>query len=146
MTLEQARPFEDLARQRNKGGVIARDEGKATAGMEAGDPRQKMEVVIDDGFGDGRAGDVNYSCSRQPEKKQKAQHSLLVVMGAGHFGEHLLIEAQARNDEDRSRPAGIAEYLAVRLGELLFKIAESRKLVWGRGRIDIGNKGSKVGC
>ena len=75
--------------------------------MQSGNAREEVEIIVDDGFGNRGAGDVDHARSRHAKKKQEAQHPLFIMRRTRDFGDHLLIKTKARHDEDGARPTGV---------------------------------------
>src|SRR6516164_6598932 len=113
-SFEYPRPLKELSRQGNRRRIIARHQRKASPRMQSGNAREEVEIIIDDGFGNWSAGDVDHARSRHAKKKQEAQHPLFIMMRTRDFGDHLLIKTKARHDEDGARPTGIIKKFSER--------------------------------
>ena len=112
--LEQARPGQQLFGQRSCGAVVAADQVQAPPGMGVRQARQEAEIVADRRFGHRLAGDEHDRGAGQAQEEEHAQHALLVVVRARDPCEHVGVEAEAGQDEDRPRCRGVG--LQARVG------------------------------
>jgi hypothetical protein len=58
-SFQHARSLKNLSGERNRGCVIARNKRKPAARVQSGNARQQVEIVVDDGFGNRRARDID---------------------------------------------------------------------------------------
>ena len=100
--LDQARPFQQLGRQRLGGGVLRGKEMQPAASVRGDDSGQELQVVIDDAGMDRLGGDVDHLRARLPQKQQQEQEPLLVRL---HLGarEDRGVERHRGDDDDRLR-------------------------------------------
>jgi hypothetical protein len=126
---EQARPRQDLGAQGLRRRVVAAEQGEAPAGVLVRHAGQQVEVVVDDRLGDRLAGDVDQAGARLPQQEQHAEQALLVVVHPGDLGQHVLVDAQARDDDHRAGRVGSGEGAAEQLRQSCLEALEGLALL-----------------
>ena len=136
-SLDQPRARQDLRHQRDRRGVMAREQRQALAGMLGRNAGEQMQIIVDDRLGDRLTGDIDHTGPRVSQQEQKAQHTLFVMMRAGDLGEDLLIEGQARQDQHAARCQGVGEHRFEDLRELGLQSTEGFDFAGGRRGVDL---------
>ena len=97
--LDQAGAFQDLLGQGTRRGVIGAEESEPRAGVARGDPREQLEVVLEDERVHRPRSDVHHARLRVPEPDQQEEKPLLVVARPFELLELARIEGQRRHDD-----------------------------------------------
>ena len=101
--LDQARPLEDLLRQRPRRAVVRAEHRQPRAGVARWHTGQQVQVVIEDQWMDRLRGHVGDVRARVAQPDQQEQQPLFVEGGAIELGQLLLIERERRHDDRRRR-------------------------------------------
>jgi hypothetical protein len=138
--LDQARPLEDLFRQRARRGVVGAEQRQARARMARRDSGEKLKVVLEDERMDGLRGDVDHPSVRVAKPNQQEQESFFVVARGIELGQLGLVERQ-RRDHHRgvglffARRESVPEILESRLQSLELGNLGFEREVPGEGRL-----------
>ena len=101
--LDEARPLEDLLRQRPRRAVVGAQHRQPRPGMAGRHARQQVQVVVEDQRMDRLRRDVGHVRARVAQPDQQEQQPLFVEGGAIELGQLLLIEREGRHDDRRRR-------------------------------------------
>ncbi len=109
--LDHPRAFEDLLRQRARGGVVDAQQGQPRAGVAGGDPGQELQVVLEDERVHRLGRHVDHPRVRIAQPDEEEEQALLVEARGLELGELLLVEREGRDHD-----GGVRLFLARREG------------------------------
>lgn len=116
--------------------------------MAARDPRQQVEVVVNDHIRYRYAGDVDHFRARHAQEHEEAEHAFFVVEGALDLGQDLLVQRKGGYDHDRAGSQFIREDFFELAVHQQLELVEGRSFLFGSrgGKGLVGGKGASGEC
>ena len=128
---QQGRPLQQLGGEGPVGGVVGVDQVQPPPRVGGGHPRQQLQHRIHHQLPQRFAGGIHHAHPRVPQPDQRKQLALLVVVGAGHQVDLVLVHRQRRHHQHvHIRPLGCGALAPLRL-QLGLELAEAEQCHWG---------------
>jgi len=139
---QQPRPAQHLLAEGPGRSVVRREERQPPAGVAGGNPREQLEVVVDDSVVDGLRGDEDEPRPRVAEPDHQEQQPLLVPGGAAQLRELAPVEGQRGHHHRGVGPVVGRKDVAPQLGEAGLEPLERLELALQRERFRLqGQRG-----
>jgi len=134
-SLDQARPFEDLLRQRPRGRVVRAQHGQSRARMACRHAREEVQVVVEDQRVHRLRGDVHDVGSWVAQPDQQEEQPFLVERRAIELAQFVLVQRERRHDHRRAGLVGRAHHDVPDLVEARFQLLEATQFLFERERV-----------
>jgi hypothetical protein len=126
---EQPRPLEQLAGQRARAAVVGAEQAQPAARVRRRHALHHVEVVVHDQRVQRLARDVHQARVRHAQQEQHRELPLLVVQRTGDARQGVLVERQARDDDDGARREPVLEDALHEPWQPALQAREFRKLL-----------------